>query len=458
LFAAKYNAYGLKFYTVETDHFQINYMNGCGHLAKQVGNKFEELYSIYRKTYGLTLPNKTKVMILDSDDSNGWAFTNINTITLWTHDFDYNMRGSHDWLDDVITHEYGHIISIYSSLKAPPQIPEIRFGYFSHPNEKNRVEAIHSFPTEILPPWFTEGIAQYESSKNGTDSWDSHRDMILRSLILSNSALSWDHMQAFAGRGDDYEKTYNSGFALVKYISETYGYEKIPAMLRASSKVTRFNFDKSIREVLGISGKQLYTNWKKSLETHYTNQLKQIGPQVYGKKINKDGFENFWPNFSADGKYIYFLSNGKADYSRKNMYTYAISDTVKKENKIKLVKALGSVYDIHYPSGRFCFTSPKSRKSVLPAAQGGSPIRDLFTDTLPSDKKSFHLFPHKTEKQVTIQKDIFSASFSPAGNMLVCAQRDIDKSTLYLLILRVKPFIPSTLSTLQKTTSISSIL
>ncbi len=432
LFAAKYNAYGLKFYTVDTDHFRINYMDGCGHLVKKVACKFEQLYSIYRNTYGLTLPKKTTVMILDSDESNGWAFANTNTITLWTHDFDYNMRGSHDWFEDVITHEYGHIVSICSGLKAPPMIPEVRLGYFSHPNERNRIEAIQSFATDILPPWFTEGIAQYESSRNGADSWDSHRDMILRSLTLSGNLLSWDHMQAFAGRGDDYEKTYNQGFSLVKYISEKYGYDKISALLRASSKTTRLTFDNSIQEVLGISGRELYKQWKKSLELHYNVQLKALGTQVYGKKINKDGYENFWPRFSADGKSIFFLSNGKSDYGRKNFYKYAISDTVKDENRIKLIAPIGSTYDIHYLSGRICFTSAKSKKSITPAKMGGSPVRDLFTDTLPSDEKKFQFFPKKAEKQLTIQKDIFNASFSPKGDMLACAQRDIDKFKLAL--------------------------
>ena len=85
-------------------------------------------------------------------------------------------------------------------------------------------------PSDILPPWFSEGIAQYESSRHGSDRWDSHRDMILRTLTLSHKLLTWDHMQVFAGKGDDFEKTYNHGFSLVSYISKNYGYDKIVAM------------------------------------------------------------------------------------------------------------------------------------------------------------------------------------------------------------------------------------
>lgn len=62
--AAKYNAYGLKFYTVATEHFDINYHAGLERLIPRVSNQFEKLYNIYRNTYGLTLPKKRKSLFL----------------------------------------------------------------------------------------------------------------------------------------------------------------------------------------------------------------------------------------------------------------------------------------------------------------------------------------------------------------------------------------------------------
>jgi len=432
LHAAKYNAYGLKFFTVETDHFRIHYHKGLEHLIPRVGNQCEKLYAIYRTTYGLTLPSKTDFVVIDGDISNGWAFANTNTITIWTHDFDFNLRGSHDWFEDVITHEYAHIVSIQTGLKLPANIPEVRLGFFSHPNEKKRTEVFQSLASDILPHWFTEGIAQYSSSIHGTDSWDSHRDMILRSLVLSGKVLSWDNMQVFSGKGDSFEKTYNHGFSMVKYIAETYGIDKVIALLRESNKVSRMDFDGSMKAVFGISARAFYTEWKKHLYEQYKTQLDSIGKQVYGKKINKDGYENFWPRFSADDSKVYFLSNGKNDYGFKRLYTASLSDTVKEDERIKPVAGVRSFYDLHPQSGKLCFTSPHSKKSMLPAHLGGVVSSDLFTDTIPPDKKKFSLFPKKTEKQITIQKGVFSAAFSPDGNRLACAKRSVDK--FYLAI------------------------
>ncbi|NLE01000.1 MAG: hypothetical protein GX640_14125, partial [Fibrobacter sp.] len=431
VYSSRFNGFGLKFRTVESEHFKITYHSNCEYLVNRVQQKFEQLYNIYKNTYGLTLPNKTEVVILDSDFSNGWALSFTNTITLWTHDTDFKLRGSHTWWDDVITHEYAHIVSIWTGMKLSNHTPDIRFGFFSHPNENNRIEAFQSLSTEILPFWFTEGIAQYESSRHGSDFWDSHRDMILRTLTLSGKLLTWDHMQVGAGKIDDYEKAYNSGFSLVTYIADTYGYDKITAMLRESAKMHRLNFDRVIKEVLGITGRELYAEWKSSLEKKYKTQVANLGTQVFGRKINKDGFDNYWPMFSPDGKKIFFLSNGKQDYGMQTLYQYQFDDTIKEDKRITPAMNISDIYDIHPQSGRICYQSAKSKKSQLPARQGGARMLDIFTDTLPSDKKSFNPF-RKTEKQVTIKKGIFNSSFSPSGNMIACSQRDVDR--FYLAI------------------------
>ena len=44
------------------------------------------------------------------------------------------------------------------------------------------------------PRGWTEGIAQYGAQKFGYDSWDSHRDMLLRMAVLEDDLLSWEEM------------------------------------------------------------------------------------------------------------------------------------------------------------------------------------------------------------------------------------------------------------------------
>lgn len=435
-FAAKYNGWGYKFYTSDTKNFRIYYPEPCSHLVKQVAEKLESLHSIYHDTYGINLPERTNVVILDSDYSNGWALANTNTVTIWTHDSDFNLRGSHNWIDDVVTHEYAHIVSINSGFKFPPSISEIRLGYFNHPNETGRTEALVSIPSDIFPLWFTEGIAQYESSRHGADRWDNHRDMILRTLALSDNILSWDHMQVFSGSIDNYEKTYNHGFAFISYIAEKYGYDKIVSMARESAKIGRFNFDRSIKAALGISARDLYNEWKIELESKYKKQIVDIGTQVYGKKINPYGFENFWPKFSPDGKAVHYLSNGKSKTFIRQFMSIDLTDTTKnieKKNKMFSLPISG-FYDINPINNRICYVSSKGKGSQLPAKQGGMKVQSLFTDTLLSHGSKPKMFSRKkTEKCLTKQKSVFAAAFSPSGDKLALAHRNVDKFFLAIV-------------------------
>ncbi len=431
----KDNAFGLKTYTIESEHFRLNYTQGLEQVAKDAGEQFEKLYGIYKNTYAVALPQKTEVLVVDGELTNGLAQWNLNFIVIWCHDLDYNLRGSHDWLKGVCTHEFAHIVSLWSSMKLPSWIPMVQIGDFTHPNDPNRIEFMHVVPATTIPPWFAEGIAQYEDSRNGTDSWDSHRDMIVRTLTLSNKLLSWDHMQAMTGRGDDFEKVYNHGFSLVSFIANRYGYNKVVSLLRENALVYRLGFNGSTKAILGLPAKQLYAQWKDSLTLHYRTQVKSLGAQVYGKKINKDGYDNYWPKFSPDGKKIFFLSNGDEDYSfsSKLLYSCSLADTVKEDRRIRIEKGINGFYSIHAASGLIAFTSRKSPKSVIEPKNGGDRAFDAFIDTLPPEKPKFRLFKKKTERQVTEKKRVFSAVFSPTGDKLACARRVHERFYLALV-------------------------
>jgi len=421
----KYNAYGQKHYTIESAHFRIHYHRGLDHLVPRVVNRLEMLRQIYAETYNISLPGKTDVVLYESEIPDAFAYSNFNFLYVGVHDYEFNLRGNSDWFDDVLTHEYAHVVSIWTGLKFPPVISEIQAGYFTHPNSASRFEGLHVLPSETMPVWFLEGIAQYESGRRGADSWDSHRDMILRTLTLSGKTLSWAHMQVFAGKGDDFEKSYNHGFSLITYIADTYGYEKIVSILRENARVGRLSFDGSVKAVLGISAKQLYNDWQDQLARRYNAQIKAVGKQVYGRKINKDGFDNGHPKFSPDGKKIYFLSNGENDYAFLDLYSYNLSDTVAEKKKIRYEMPVSSDYDIHNESGRIAFVSPRSRKSFQEPKMGGQRTFDLFVDELPPEKPKF--FGKNMEKQVTAGKSVFTASFSPKGDRLACAVRKFDR-------------------------------
>ncbi|MDD5672668.1 MAG: hypothetical protein PHC61_00770 [Chitinivibrionales bacterium] len=425
------NTWGQKFFTIQSAHTIINYPEGSEAVARRIADIIERLYGIYTNTYHCPLPEKVEVIVSNDDPGlgNGFSSTVGNIINIYTNAMDYDLRGTPDWLPDVVAHEFAHHVSIRTALKYGTHIPYLQLGYFDAPNQPVEGRVMHVLGSDNLPHWFSEGIAQFESTRNKGDSWDTHRDMVLRSMVLDHLLLSPQRMATFAGREDESEKSYNQGFALVRFIEAKWGYEKVVQMLRKSAPFYRFGFNAAVKTVLGISMEQLYKQWKQDAQTHYQDQTKSLGPLVTGKKISKEGFDNVWPRFSVDGKKLYFLSNGKNDYaySFKSLYSYSFADTIPKDKRIKAEMNIGSFYDLSPRGGLVAYTSTKSGKSTLPSRKGGWHARDVFIDSLPPEKEHFVLFPKKTERQVTKKMSAFGAAFSPRGDMLAFYKRDVDK-------------------------------
>jgi len=444
-------------YTFETEHFILSYDKSLEHSAREIATILERLYPIYRDKYAIVLPRKTNVLVSNSAFSGGWALSIQNTIAIWVNDMDWNMRGTPDWLENVVAHEYAHIVSISNSYKMPYWMPYFQVGYFNHPNEKNTAEIMHIFPSDILPPWFYEGIAQYESTKNDGDSWDSHRDMILRTLTLNDALLSWDKMSVFTGRADDYEKVYNHGFSLIKYIAETYGEDKILAITKESARFVRLVFDNSIKSVLGISGRQLYAEWKLYLQKKYTEQKENLGELTQDKKLTELGFDNFWAKYSKDKEKIYFLSNMAGESFFKMLYELEIknekdslnvSDTSNSEGveggdrqapldtnniKIRMVAPqINQFYSID-SVGDVIYMSAASLRSRLPHNQGGEFVYDIHKSTLPTDTTRRALRTSiRSAEQLTFRENLQNPVFSPDGKQIAAIKHDRDMHFLVI--------------------------
>lgn len=432
----KNNGFGQKYVSTESEHFRLHHPKELRETAEEIAHILEKLHGIYRDKYKLTLPDKTDVIVSDDDNSGGWAIPFEDIIHIWANDFDWNLRGTTNWLENVVAHEYAHVISIWAGYKIPQKIPYIQYGYFDHYNERKRGDLLHIYPSEILPPWFTEGIAQYESTKMEGDSWDSHRNMILRTLALSGKLISWDHMQVFsADKSYEYELTYNHGFSLVLYIAEKYGEEFLVSIIREASKMPRLNFDRAIKAALGISGRDLYKEWKAATTAKYKKELSDIGDQVYGRKVKLKGWNYYRPRFSPDDSLLYFQYNQNGYRGKSILGSIDLSkekDTIPKFTTE--LKSVTSFYDIHDSTYRVLFTSSKEKKSTLPAAKGGKSARDLFIEKLtkPNEKKK-KLFAPKTEKQVTIQKSIFHGVFSPTGDSIAVSKHIKNRFVLMMV-------------------------
>jgi Tol biopolymer transport system component len=319
-----YSAPEKDWFTITTKHFHVHYHEGAERTARVVAKIAEDVYGPITSLYDHEPDQRVSFVIKDiSDYANGAAYFFNNKIEIWASPLDFELRGTHNWLRNVITHEFTHIIQIQAAMKFGRGIPALTFQWFGYEKERRRdvlygypnTLISYPFPGVVVPPWFAEGTAQFQRDRLGYENWDAHRDMILRSYVLADSMLSWGEMSAFGKTSLGNESVYNSGYNLTRYIAWKYGEDKLAAITRSLSKPFTFTVDAAIKDVLGISGRTLYAEWADALKKEYAARTAPIAKnRIEGDIIAGVGFANFYPRYSPDGKWIAYVSNKTSDY------------------------------------------------------------------------------------------------------------------------------------------------
>ncbi|WP_298767950.1 hypothetical protein [uncultured Fibrobacter sp.] len=321
----------IRWKTAGTDHFQFIYPAEYTNHAAKVSAYAEAVYDSVVSRYRIDLPSRVNATLNNALYSNGNAIPSENSINLWLTNWDFKVRSSHGWLTDVVTHEFSHLVSIENASKFTPGLYGLQISYTDYYNERTTQDFATMVPFTLQPLWFAEGTAQYESSRMGFDSWDTHRDMLLRVAALNDSLLSLPFMHDFSDNSLLAELgPYTQGFSLVRYISKTYGEDAVPKIWSELSRFHRVTLDAAIENVLGISEQQLYDNWKDEITSLYKAQRDSLGTLVEGTKLTE---EAFWQDFPVvAGKNLYGVSNFGGPWFDGGLFKFPL-ENAKDENK-----------------------------------------------------------------------------------------------------------------------------
>jgi Tol biopolymer transport system component len=395
---------------IETQHFFVNFHPGAERTAKIIAKIAEDIFPAITKIYNHEPDTKVSFIVKDfSDIANGATYFYDNKIEIWATSMDFDLRGTHNWLRDVISHEYTHMIQTQTSMKFGRRFPAVYFQWMNYEAERRpdvlygfpNVLVSYPFPGLIIPAWFAEGVAQYNNPDLKYDFYDSHRDMIIRSYTLDNKMLSWEDMGVFGKTSLGNESSYNSGFSIVEYISETYGFDKVREISYQMGKTNRVTIDGAIEKALNKTGKELYQEWIEHLKQDYAERTEKVRKNIVdGEIIGKEGFGNLYPAFSPDGGKIAYTSNKKHDYfSLSAIYLYDMA-TQKEEEVTKPVRSELSF-------------SPDGQKIVYSRFDEPNIKDEIYNDIYSYDLKN------KKEDRLTFNKRGYSPAFSPDGSKIV---------------------------------------
>jgi hypothetical protein len=416
-----YNHPELKWRTIETDHFSIHFHQGAERTAALTAKIAEEIFSPITSLYEYQPDGKIHFIIRDhDDDSNGAAFYYDNKIELMAPAMDFPLRGTHNWLRNVIAHEFSHMISLGAARKLTRSVPALYLQWLDYEKEK-RTDVIHGYPRTlvsfpvagtVIPPWFAEGLAQFQRSGLNYDTWDSHRDMLLRTAVLGEALLSLSEMAAFGKNSLGNERVYNQGYAFTLYIAHTYGEEKLRDLIKAMKTPWRFRFSQAVQKVLQKSEETLYEEWVTWLRDGYSEACEAIPRFSESEQVLEEkSLGIFYPAFSPDGKRIAFLSSGRRDYlSQLSLLLFNLES-----GKCRKLKN-GVTSSVSWsPDGRNLIYAKKTAHTSQ-----GSHYYDLYLLDLVSSK----------EVRITESRRVREPDWSGHGGKLVCVTEEDGTSNL----------------------------
>jgi Tol biopolymer transport system component len=466
----------LEWFTFESEHFIYHYHKGTERTAQMALTIAEKVYPKVTDLYDWKPADKTHIIIQDTDDyANGGAYYFDNKILLWASPLEFDLRGNHNWIRDVFTHEFSHIISLGASMKYPISIPAgfIQVLDREKPIRDNIVLeypkgiGVVPVPNVVVPMWWAEGVAQYQFSGSTNDIWDSHRDMILRDRTLNNNLLTWPEMFTFGKKGTGNESVYNTGLAFVRYLAKRYSPKIHKKITREAQKKTRLSFNKVFKRILGKDGKVIHKEWCDEITNTYKKQTQTIRKNIVkGKIIFSEGPSNFFPSYSPNGKRLIFTSSKGNDYiGQTNLYEFKKSRVEKIANKTRgnivwsndgknLYYAkeqkpdkYGSVW---FDLAKYNFKNDEEERLTTKAriySVAVGPKNEIYLITVHDGSHNIQKYNEKNKKLTPLTdfnngEQVFTIDVSPDGKKIIFDMALIHGRDIYSLDIKTKEIIP----------------
>jgi len=277
-----------EWHVLKTDHFDIYYYPEMRDLAERGAYVAEEAYKEYEQKFNHTVQNRIPLIFYSSH----LHFQQTNVTPGFIPE---GVGGFFEFLKGRVVIPYNGSMWDFRHV-----IRHELVHVFMH-SKLNRVLLDHRQSPDRLPPlWFVEGLAEVWSI-----DWDIQGEMVMRDAMVSNYLVPLNDIDKIAGT----YLMYKEGQAILQYIIEQYGEEKILLFLENFWKSS--SFSEIFRLTVGKTYKEFDEEWTYALKKKYYPILAEYDqPSGASKAIVTTGF-NSKPVFyrSGDKSYIYFIGN-----------------------------------------------------------------------------------------------------------------------------------------------------
>lgn len=392
----KVNYKTMDWFYIQTKHFDIYFYEGGETIAEFTAKIAEEALQGIQKDINYQLNNRVALIVYNSH--NDFQENNVTDEYIgkgtggFTEPFKnrvvFPFEGNYKKFQHVIAHELVHAV--------------MRDMYYG-----GTVQNIISRGITLqLPLWFWEGTAEFLSQ-----GWETNTDMFIRNAIITEWLPDINRLDGYLA--------YRGGQSVFRYISDTYGRQKIGEILNKVQSLG--SLEAAIKNTLGINLEELNERWKKSIKKEFWPDIAlKEDPDEFAKRLTDNkkerGFYNTSPALSPQGDKIAFISD-------RDIYLDVYLMSAQDGKMIKKIVESGKTTDFEelnllYPS--LTWAPDNIRVALSSKAAGYNIITIIDTET-----------EKKTELPLRLA-GIESVSWSRDGNKIAFIGYNETQSDIYV--------------------------
>lgn len=368
---------------LETDHFDVYHYPEAEELAQIGAGMAEEIYEELENRFAFSLAERVPLVFYATN----LHFKQTNITPGFIPD---GVGGFFEFLKGRV------VIPANGNLHRFRRVIRHELVHVFTFNKMARVLRDHRKPARrALPLWFTEGLAEYWSGEP-----DHQHEMIMRDAVASNYFVPLDDMQRILGSF----VMYKEGESFCRFVSETYGEEKLLDFIEQSWRST--DFGDVLEFVLKQDEEIIGERWREWLRSEYHPTLVEADvPSLVTEPIVGRGIAAKPVVYESDSgrRYVIYVGNNGSYTSLYSVEVDARLEPIARPRRIvrsgttedfESFHVLESRMDVT-DSGTLAFVTKRGERDVVHlydlegdrrlAMYGFDELNAIYSPTLSSD-------------------------------------------------------------------------
>ncbi len=307
------NPPALSWYKINTPNFRILYPKGFEFQAQRMANTLEHIRQTESRTLGVSTKRISVILQNQNAISNGF----VSLIPRRSEFYamppqNYNFTGTTEWLDQLASHEYRHVVQFDKANRGFNKLLYYAFG----------PATLAAMSVTAVPQWFWEGDAVVTETAftSGGRGKIPNFGLVFRTNLLEGREFNY-HKQYLRSYKHNIPDHYVFGYHMVSYLRRRTGdpfiWEKVTNRAWGVPFIP-FTFSNAIKKESGLYVTQLYKEMATELAKEWREEVNALSLSNFETVPHnpRKGYTNYYYPQVLDDSRILAMKSGIGDIAQ----------------------------------------------------------------------------------------------------------------------------------------------